>query len=126
MPASENGAPQRFNLTLDPGLVLERMILGRLSKLQRKRGQDWLRALLVQGFLVEGQWLRSERGIAVSGGESRASRIPATQFGSWLERTDGSPKRLAARSPVRRPAVAAEIGQGRDPKPFAHLGKVIG
>ena len=61
MPALDISASQRFSLTLDPGLVLERMILSRLSELKRKRGQDWLRSLLVQGFLVEGQWLRRER-----------------------------------------------------------------
>ena len=56
MSAFEISAPQRFSLTLDPCLVLERLILARLSGFKRKRAQDWLRALLVQGFLVEGQY----------------------------------------------------------------------
>ena len=56
MPALGISASQRFSLTLDPGLVLERMILSRLTGLKRKCGQDWLRSLLVQGFLAEGQW----------------------------------------------------------------------
>ena len=60
MSVSEITEPQRLSLTLDPGLVLERLILRRLSGLKRKRGQDWLRSLLVQGFLAEGQWIRSE------------------------------------------------------------------
>ena len=48
---SEVSPPKRLSITLDPGLVLERLILQRLDDLQRKRGQDWLRSLLVQGFL---------------------------------------------------------------------------
>jgi hypothetical protein len=40
---SEISPPKRLNITLDPGLVLERLILRRLVALQGKRGQDWLR-----------------------------------------------------------------------------------
>ncbi len=60
MSVTELTEPKRLNLTLDPGLVLERLILQRLSGLKRKRGQDWLRSLLVQGFLAEGRWIRSD------------------------------------------------------------------
>ena len=47
MSVTELVDPKRLSLTLDPGLVLERLILQRLSGLTRKRGQDWLRSLLV-------------------------------------------------------------------------------
>ena len=57
MSVTELTEPKRLNLTLDPGLVLERLILQRFSGLKRKRGQDWLRSLLVQGFLAEGRWV---------------------------------------------------------------------
>ena len=130
MSASQISAPQRFSLTLDPGLILERLILARLSGLKRKRAQDWLRALLVQGFLVEGQWLRSARH---SSGERAAPAdppIPPTPFASWLRRATVYPLREAvpAQVPVRQSVAALEtIAQSTTvSKPFAHLRKVIG
>lgn len=130
MSASQISAPQRFSLTLDPGLVLERLILARLSGLKRKRAQDWLRALLVQGFLVEGQWLRSARH---SGGDRVAPAdptIPPTPFASWLRRATVYPQRAAvpAQVPMRQSVAALEtISESTmTSKPFAHLRKVIG
>ena len=126
MPASDISASQRFSLTLDSGLVLERMILSRLSELKRKRGQDWLRSLLVQGFLVEGQWLRRER---QRGGDSAApaeATIPTTPFANWLAHA-GVPTRCASDpvpGSVRHTVTAIEPPAGS--KPFAHLRNVIG
>jgi hypothetical protein len=130
MSALEINAPQRFSFTLDPGLVLERLILARLSGLKRKRAQDWLRALLVQGFLVEGQWLRSER----HGGGDRAApvdpTVPPTPFASWLRRATVHPQRegVPAPVPMRRSVAAMQtLSQSTtESKPFAHLRKVIG
>ena len=134
MPASTISAPQRFSLTLDPGLVLERLILARLSELTRKRAQDWLRALLVQGFLVEGQWLQSERRGGRNGAAPIESAIPATPFAGWLGRADGPPLRTAVpETESVRPTVtavestkASRVKPATQSKPFAHLRKVIG
>ena len=125
MPASDISAPQRFSLTLDPGLVLERMMLRRLAGLERKRGQDWLRALLVQGFLAEGRWLRyaGDRG----GDRSNPERpnVPPTDFAGWLEGSTRSPERAPEPAPVTRGQAMAPVQPTGD-KPFAHLRKVVG
>ena len=85
MSVSELTDPKRLSLTLDPGLVLERLILQRLSGLKRKRGQDWLRSLLVQGFLAEGRWIRSDvHGTMTKTRVPRETTVPATPFASWL------------------------------------------
>ncbi|MBX3707098.1 MAG: hypothetical protein KF911_10765 [Pseudomonadales bacterium] len=127
MSASEITEPLRLSLTLDPDLVLERLILRRLSGLKRKRGQDWLRSLLVQGFLAEGQWIRSE--CPRDRASSQASRIPTSSFASWLERTH-KPARPAfdPAAPTSTPAspVTTAICPAPATKPFAHLRKVIG
>jgi len=129
MSACEITEPLRFSLTLDPGLVLERLILRRLSGLKRKRGQDWLRALLVQGFLAEGQWIRSECPRASDRASSQEPRIPTSPFASWLERTH-TPARRAVDPASSTPTPATSVTTATSPiaatKPFAHLRKVIG
>lgn len=127
MSASEITEPLRLSLTLDPGLVLERLILRRLSGLKRKRGQDWLRALLVQGLLVEGQWIRSECPRDSDRASSQPPRIPTSPFASWLERTH-TPALRAVDPAAPTPTPASPITTATSPvsKPFAHLRKVIG
>jgi len=126
MSVSEVSAPKRLSVTLDPGLVLERLILRRLADLQRKRGQDWLRSLLVHGFLAEGRWLRTGDPDAGKRLESHESAIPATPFACWLggsraiDRTRREPRSRSAEAPTTAPDASAGA------KPFAHLRKVIG
>ncbi len=126
MSASEITEPRRLGVTLDPGLVLERLILRRLSDLKPKRGQDWLRSLLAQGFLAEGQWIRRE---APRDGERASSapipRFPTTPFASWLQRAPAPAPHALESAPV--PVSASPITNvSTDLKPFAHLRKVIG
>lgn len=127
MSVSDFTDPKRICLTLDPGLVLERMILQRLSGLKRKRGQDYLRSLLVHGFLVEGRWVRSDvHGTQEKIGVPRGTTLPTTPFASWLgrakptDRPDAKPVKAAAMAAVETP------NTGLESKPFAHLRKVIG
>jgi len=129
MSASEITEPLRLSLTLDPGLVLERLILRRLSGLKRRRGQDWLRSLLVQGFLAEGQWIRSECPRDSDRASSQEPRIPTSPFASWLERTH-TPVRRAVEPRASTPTPTSPVTTATSPvsetKPFAHLRKVIG
>jgi hypothetical protein len=125
MSAAEMTEPQRISFTLDPGLVLERLILKRLSGFKRKRGHDWLRSLVVQGFLAEGQWIRTESKGSGEGPAPQAPRVPITAFGGWL----GSSERPVGQKPVKTAASQQErtgnaVTSGE--KPFAHLRKVIG
>lgn len=125
MSVSEVTTPKRLSITLDPGLVLERLILRRLADLQRKRGQDWIRSLLVQGFLAEGRWLRTGE---PGGSQYRVPvdpAIPATPFARWLQGAhdnDGSDREAlrSAEAPTTPPSTSSNA------KPFAHLRKVIG
>ena len=127
MSVSELTDPKRISLTLDPGLVLERLILQRLSGLKRKRGQDWLRSLLVHGVLVEGQWIcRDRHGTREKIGVPRETTLPTTPFATWLERA--RPTGRSDSEPARATAMAAVVtpNAGLESKPFAHLRRVIG
>jgi hypothetical protein len=119
LPASGMTEHQRISVVLDAGLVLERLILKRLSGLKRTRGQAWLRSLLAQGFLTEGRWLRSEIGAAAT-----LPATPPTAFASWL----GGPKRAPKRAPklVQPRPRQTDSGTEQGLKPFAYLRKVIG
>lgn len=123
---SEVRAPKRVSIALDPGLVLERLILRRLEDLQRKRGQDWLRSLLVQGFLAEGRWLRIGEPGECGSRVSHGNPIPATPFARWLEgsRVNGGGDHESAPRSVTTPLTPPSVTAGN--KPFAHLRKVIG
>jgi hypothetical protein len=118
--------PKRLNLTLDPGLVLERLILQRFSGLKRKRGQDWLRSLLVQGFLAEGRWI----GRDIPGNRAelvpRETTVPATPYASWLERAHPVNRANAEMVPTAATAATPTPSASPDAKPFAHLRRVIG
>lgn len=119
--------PQRIRLTLDPGLVLERLILKRLAEVSRQRGQDWLRSLLIQGFLTEGRWLRTERTQTREDPTPRATEIPATPFARWLEDAVRPPREPPDRPAVPVPEVKPCAARGSSgEKPFAHLRNVIG
>ena len=123
---SEVTTPKRLSITLDPGLVLERLILRRLADLQRKRGQDWIRSLLVHGFLAEGRWLRSGDACGSHSGVPVEPAVPATPFSRWLQGahdnggSDQEPAPRSAEAPTPPPSTSCNS------KPFAHLRKVIG
>lgn len=126
MSVTELVDPKRLSLTLDPGLVLERLILQRLSGLTRKRGQDWLRSLLVQGFLAEGRWIRSDlRGDDTNKGPHE-TRVPATPFAGWLGQAHSAKQPDVESAPAAATAAVPSAIARTDTKPFAHLRKVIG
>lgn len=124
--SSSLAKPQRCILTLDPALVVERLILRRLAELTRKRGQDWLRSLMGQGFLAEGRWLRNEQPGCGDVTGTREPAVPATSFASWLE----SRRPMSGGSSVPTQQAIAVPDTGQRPlsgsKPFAHLRAVIG
>ena len=126
MSVTELTEPKRLNLTLDPGLVLERLILQRFSVLKRKRGQDWLRSLLVQGFLAEGRWV--SRDIPGNRAElvPRETTVPATPYANWLERAHPVNRPNAEMVPTAATAATPTPSASPDAKPFAHLRRVIG
>jgi hypothetical protein len=122
-------------------MLLERLLLSRLSRIPKARRQEWLRGLLVSGYLA-GQ--RTERAASGLGTREISEATPGSgrettswnAFARWTDRR---------RSSGRAPAVPAEseftpavpqppkgcaegpirVGSTRD-KPFSHLRRVIG
>ena len=113
---------QRVCVVLDPALVLERLVLQRLSGLTRKRSREWLRALLVQGFLVEARWLRTGAGERATD----AAPCPTTPFAAWLEGAQRTPAPRAAPCAPPPPRRDAQVAAESVGKPFAHLRQIIG
>lgn len=126
MSVCEVSAPRRLSVTLDPGLVLERLILQRLGNVQRKRGQDWLRSLLVQGFLTEARWIRTGEPYGGRGRESDVPAIPATPFTRWLEQSHANGSSDHEQEPQAAEVPTTAPGASAGARPFAHLRKVIG
>jgi hypothetical protein len=105
-------------------MAFEALILQRLQRIPTGRRQDWLRGLLVQGFLDECR-LRREADAEACAPPQAATPRQGTAFAGWL--TERSPTPQPPPAPKAdlcdppRPAVA-----GTNEKPFAHLRKVIG
>lgn len=123
-------------------MLLERLLLTRLSLIPKARRQEWLRGLLVSGYLAERRTERAASGSdAVESGESTRGRGRETarwnSFASWIARRHRSDHQSAAveseseviPAATRPPKDCAEgplrVGSTRD-KPFSHLRRVIG
>lgn len=124
MSPSEPSRPKRLSITLDPSLVLERLILRRLADLPRMRRLDWLRALLAQGFLVESRLLRvgtpDMPAAMLPGGTPK----PEPRVAGWALQSHASAAPLATSThcaPVPRKSAESSAR-----KPFAQLCRVIG
>ncbi len=121
---------QRLNLRLDPEMLVEGLILERLATVPKHRRQDWLRSLLVAGFLRESGILGKVRAQTPDRNRASAERgkpgMPRSAFSGWLGRTARPapvPPSPPADSATMTPMPASRAGSG---KPFAHLRKVIG
>ncbi|MCU7943551.1 MAG: hypothetical protein KZQ87_12815 [Candidatus Thiodiazotropha sp. (ex Cardiolucina cf. quadrata)] len=108
---------RRIALQLEPRVALEAIILNQLERIPSTRRQEWLRGLVVQGFLIE---RRALQGLAVE----RTSRIGAG-FPDWLAGKSTKQAALPKREPM--PAAATGSDAVHDArKPFAQLRRVIG
>jgi len=105
---------RRLVLHLDLRITLEAHILNQMNCMPATRRQEWVRRLLVQGFLAECQ--------ALPGPPGRTVRRPAPP----LTRERVVESKQTIRSPAS--AVTKQVRSPIDPdaKPFAALGKVIG
>jgi hypothetical protein len=122
---------QRLCIRLDPAMLLEGLLLDRLSLIPKGRRQEWLRGLLVQGYLWEGRTSRGAQGdteVARPGGEQAKGKgaASATAFAGWLARPQ-APVQPAVPKGSRPPRPVPSMStKSRGGKPFAHLRKVIG
>ena len=106
---------------MSAGMAFEALILQRLQRVPTGRRQEWLRGLLVQGFVGECRGRREANDAPAGATKPRQG----TSFAGWL----------SERPPVPQPAPAPKVDRC-DPrrsadldttdKPFAHLRKVIG
>ena len=132
-PGPAGGVAHRVSLRLDAGILVEGLILGRLADLPKPRHQDWLRSLLVQGYLAESRLVRAvQAGLEKPAGVATTEphrRVPGSAFCDWLSRP-AAPARSGQTnrkgSMPSDPPPCAEGGETAADKPFAHLRKVIG
>ena len=123
-------AGQRVNVQLDPGMLVEALILQRFQSLPKRRQPEWIRSLLVQGFLAESRLVYQLNGMApqTQVASDRVKQSPRTgfDFRDWTGRS-------ARLKPVAR--VIPDLPEADPPrcvqqinstKPFAHLRKVVG
>lgn len=125
---STTGAQQTVSFILDARIAIESLLLNRCSKIPEKRREDWLRHLMVSGFLFECQLLKA--------GEGGADRPPlntgASQEGyaHWLmtQRRKSQPPATttASLAPCVKESLNADGSVKPNYKPFAALGQVVG
>ncbi len=119
---------KRVSLRLDPGLVLERLILSRLGALSKSRHEPWLRSLLVQGYVLESRVAHHLVGNALGEGSASGAvgrGVPRSAFASWL-RSGPPEKEACGQSVARAKAVRPSQIVATTAKPFASLRNVIG
>ena len=121
---------RRVTVRLDPGLLVEALILQRLDTVPKRRHPDWIRALLVQGFLAECRVVRQLKGTAsehpVAKRRVQASLESGFDFGEGFAQST-KPKRIERKNRhVSNQVPTSNIVTGGADKPFAHLRKVVG
>ena len=122
---------QRFCIRLDPAMLLEGLLLARLALVPKARRQEWLRGLLVQGYLWEartGRGVRSDDELGRFGAGQAENKVPAsaTAFAGWLTRPRTAVPKVVAEGDRPPRAMPTIPGKTMASKPFAHLRKVIG
>ena len=122
---------QRLCIRLDPAMLLEGLVLERLSVVPKARRQEWLRSLLVQGYLWEGRTSRGAQGdseVARSGGERAKGKeaTSAAAFAGWVGRPQAPAQQAVPHGSRPHRGVPTMPTKPTEGKPFAHLRKVIG
>jgi len=122
---------RRISVRLDPGMLLERLVLEGLAAIPKSRQQDWVRSLVVQGFLAESRVLRQvQKGSAVPANETvreeKPAGLPPSAYANWLRqpaKRPASSRRAVAETTRHSPTPGVPRDGG---KPFTQLAKVIG
>ncbi|MGB5639322.1 MAG: hypothetical protein WBM63_09400, partial [Sedimenticolaceae bacterium] len=93
---------RRVSVQLDPGILVESLILQRLNTVPKRRHQDWIRALLVQGFLAESGMIRRLNATATQNraAQRREPQSPRSgfDFSDWVGRC-ATPKPMVKVTP---------------------------
>lgn len=116
-------------MALDPEFLVEALIVEGLEALPKRRHPDWIRNLLVQGFLAERRIVRRLDGTATAGSNPRPgtpSSPPSPRRGFVFAGGFGQVPKPRPAAPTQDPASPAAPSRPSAPKPFAHLRKVVG
>ena len=123
-------AGQRVNVQLDPGMLVEALILQRFQSLPKCRQPEWIRSLLVQGFLAESRLVHQLNGMASQTQfvPDRVKQLPGSgfDFSDWPGRPAKLKPVASATPEVPKADPLRCANQERSTKPFAHLRKVVG
>lgn len=121
---------RRVSVPLDPEVLIEALVLARLEALPKRRRADWVRGLLVKGFLTESRLLRSLQtdASAAVNDEQRLPRVAVAgfTFGEWGRRPALAESAKRAGSDIGRSGRPGAPKTDQPGKPFAHLRKVVG
>ena len=121
---------RRITVRLDPGLLVEALILKRLNTVPKRRHPDWIRALLVQGFLAECRVVRQLKGTAaqhpIAKRRVQASPGLGFDFGEGFARSANAKRDIGVNRHVANKFPPSPVAAGGADKPFAHLRKVVG
>ena len=121
---------RRITVRLDPGLLVEDLILKRLNTVPKRRHPDWIRTLLVQGFLAESRVVRQLKGPAAEHPIAKC-RVPPSPmsgftFGDGFAQSVSPQRVVIANRDVSNQAPPSPVAAGGAGKPFAHLRRVVG
>ena len=121
---------RRVSVQLDCAMLVEALIVQRLDALPRRRHRDWIRSLLVQGYLGECRVLRRLDG-ATSTKPVTERKPPSLSgsgfdFGHWVYRSANARPAVRAHRAAAEPGPHHAVHPGGNDKPFAHLRKVVG
>ena len=121
---------RRVSVRLDPGLLVEALILKRLNTVPKRRHPDWIRALLVQGFLAECRVVRQLAGTAAENAFAKRRMQPSPgsgfDFSDGFARSANAKRDIGVNRHVANKFPASPVAAGGADKPFAHLRKVVG
>ena len=121
---------RRVTVRLDPGLLVEALILNRLDTVPKRRHPDWIRALLIQGFLAECRVVRQLKGTAaqhpIAKRRVQASPGLGFDFGEGFARSANAKRDIGVNRHVANKFPASPVAAGGVDKPFAHLRKIVG
>jgi hypothetical protein len=111
-------------------MLVESLILQRLNTVPKRRHHDWIRALLVQGFLAESGMIRRLKPTATNNdaAQRRGSQSPRLgfDFGDWVRWSATRKPTVKATPGVTKEVPEGTTKQGGSEKPFAQLRKVLG
>ena len=123
-------AGQRVSVQLDPGMLVEDLILQRFQSLSKRRQPEWIRSLLVQGFLSESRLDRQLKGAAsqIHAVSDRMPHSPGSgfDFRDWTGRSVKLKPVASFTAEVSKEDPPCCVQQINSTKPFAHLRKVVG